>query len=265
MPLIVETVTHEYLGLADEAAPGLVEGLYLIGSVPLNDFHSSVSDIDFVAVTRAPLDADALKILTRVHRGLAARHRRPGLDGIYATWEDLSRDPRTLPPGPRVHGARLVERSTAGRHPVAWQEVATHGLPLRGPARQAVDTWTDDAALRDYTLLNLDGYWRHWCRQRENVLSVQGLAALGSWAPAWVVLGVSRLRYALETGRITSKREAGQYARTNLDPRWRDIVDECLRIRLDQQHAGRAMTPWRRRREALAFVGAMIQEALGDT
>ncbi len=53
-PVVAEMVAA-YLELADAEAPTLVEGLYLVGSAVLNDFRPGASDVDFVAVTAAPL------------------------------------------------------------------------------------------------------------------------------------------------------------------------------------------------------------------
>jgi predicted nucleotidyltransferase len=39
-------------------ATALIDGLYLFGSIALDDFHPGRSDIDFVAVTADRLDAE---------------------------------------------------------------------------------------------------------------------------------------------------------------------------------------------------------------
>nr|BAO20199.1 putative nucleotidyltransferase [Sphaerisporangium sp. SANK 60911] len=259
LPPIVEEVTRHYLTVADEEVPGLVDGLYLIGSVALDDFRPGASDIDFVAVTKTPADAGAMAALRRLHRRVRAGHRRPGLDGIYVTWDDLAADPRTVPPGPRVHGGRVGGPSMAGRHPVAWQEMAGYAHAFRGPERGEFAVWTDAKALREFTLANLDGYWRRWHRRHGSPLTPWGLAALGTWVPAWGVLGVSRLRYLLDTGQITSKEGAGVYARAHLDARWHPIIDECLRIRRDEPGPAR-LSAAQRRRDALSYVATMIAE-----
>lgn len=46
-----DELAARYLELIDTAAPGLVTGLYLTGSVALADFHPQTSDIDGVVVT----------------------------------------------------------------------------------------------------------------------------------------------------------------------------------------------------------------------
>ena len=47
----VETALATYLDCVDSVAPGLVEGLYVVGSYALNDWIDGASDIDIVAVT----------------------------------------------------------------------------------------------------------------------------------------------------------------------------------------------------------------------
>ncbi|MDG4798283.1 nucleotidyltransferase domain-containing protein [Micromonospora sp. WMMD1082] len=55
LPQTVTDVTARYLELVDRQLPGLVAGLHLVGSVALDDYQESRSDIDIVAVTTRPL------------------------------------------------------------------------------------------------------------------------------------------------------------------------------------------------------------------
>src|SRR5204863_3066050 len=85
---LVRDVVAAYLTTVDREAPALIEALYLVGSVPLDDFHPAASDIDFLAVTSRPLSEADLSALTRTHAALAARYRRPFFDGSSVTWPD---------------------------------------------------------------------------------------------------------------------------------------------------------------------------------
>ena len=49
--LDVATALGTYLDVVDSCAPGLVEGLYVVGSFALDDWRPGHSDIDIVAVT----------------------------------------------------------------------------------------------------------------------------------------------------------------------------------------------------------------------
>ena len=57
LPPSVERLVAAYLTLVDAEVPGLVEGLYLTGSLALDEFRPGRSDVDFVAVTAAPVEA----------------------------------------------------------------------------------------------------------------------------------------------------------------------------------------------------------------
>ena len=52
------TAINTYLDIADSVTPGLVEGLYVVGSVALGDWVEGCSDIDIVAVTAEPATDD---------------------------------------------------------------------------------------------------------------------------------------------------------------------------------------------------------------
>jgi len=257
----VQDLVNAYLGAVDSELPGLVEGLYLVGSVALDDFQPGVSDVDFVAVTATAPDAGGIAGLIRVHAQLRQQVPWPSFDGTYVTWQELAHDPRLAAPGPHAQGDRLTARGRSLRHPVTWHEIAQHGLALRGPARESVAIWTDRDRLRAWTLDNLDGYWRRWLERSARLFSKPGLTSLGSGSAEWGVLGVSRLHYTLATGEITSKRGAGLYAREAFPARWHQIVDECLRIRCDAN--GRSLYRSRRARrdDALAFMAMVIDDA----
>jgi hypothetical protein len=223
-------VAASYLATVDQEAPGLIEGLYLVGSVALDDFHPRTSDIDFVAVTDRPLDLAAVEALRRVHAQMAKRHPKPLFNGPYVTWEELAADPRHADPGAHVRGKGVVKTGVrAERHPVTWHTLARYGITLRGPHPCDIDIWTNRTGLAASMRQNLDEYWRPWHARSSRLLTRPGLATLTKWGPEWGVLGVSRLHYTLATGEITSKDGAGVYARTTFRDRWQKIIDECLR------------------------------------
>lgn len=260
IPGVVREVVDAYLGLADAALPGMVEGLYLVGSVALGDFRPHESDVDFVAVTAARPDAVALPALRRVHARMRRRYPRPRFDGVYVSWEDLSRDPALAVGAPNAHGEE-IGLGDFEPNPVTWHTLARYGVAIRGPHPAGMEVWTGPAALAAWTLTNLESYWRPWHRRFSRPLSLEGVAALGSWAPAWGVLGVSRLHYTLATGDIASKEGAGLYALRAFPRPWHGIVEECLRIRRGGEGRSLYRTPLGRRRDALAFVAMAVEDA----
>jgi hypothetical protein len=104
-------ICDDYLTLADRHASGLVEGLYLQGSVALGDYRAGVSDIDFVAVT--------------------SRAGPAGLSAWATTWGVLgvARLRHTLAAG------RVTSKSAAGHalrtYDQRWHRVVEEALRIR--------------------------------------------------------------------------------------------------------------------------------------
>ncbi|MFC6020574.1 aminoglycoside adenylyltransferase domain-containing protein [Plantactinospora solaniradicis] len=267
-PPQAQQVLDSYLAIVDTELPGQLEGLYLVGSVALDDFQPGASDVDFVAVTADPLSEEAEAAVARTHAAVSRRHARPHFDGFYVTWRDLAADPSLAESALDAHEGRVRRRGPGGCDPVAWHTLAGHGVPVRGPRREDVEVWTDRRTLAAWTHRNLDDYWRVWLDRSSRLGSRPGLVGLTSWGAVWGVLGVSRLHYTLATGEITSKTGAGRYARKAFDPRWRPIVDECLRIRCDGRdgrgtdgNGGTYRSAFARRRDMLGFVAMAIDDA----
>lgn len=272
---VVRTVAEAHLAQADASAPGLVEGLYLVGSAAMDDFHAGgrlarwgpsgagSSDIDFVAVTSEPLSETALATLARVHQRQARRHPRPFFDGMYLTWADLARGPAGLVDHAHVHSGTV--RTGAAPSPVTWHELAEFGVTVRGARSSSLTVWTDGDALTDWCRANLEDYWRRWHHRSRSGPSSSGLASLTPFATAWAVLGVSRSHYTASTGHLTSKSGAGHYAREVFDPSWHRIIDEGLRIRTGSSGRPLYRNPCTRRRATLDFVEMVLERGTRST
>lgn len=243
----VERTCAAYLQLADRYAPGLVEGLYLQGSVALGDYRPGVSDIDFVAVTsRTPEDG----AVRAVHAELRRSRSRPLFDGLYVGWDDLRRDPAQAAAGPAVHEWRVDPASRFERNLVTWHILAQAGVAVRGPAVADLGVHTDWPTLSEVTRRNLDEYWTPWLRR-----SARGVVGLTPWATTWGVLGVARLRHTLAAGQVTSKTDAAAYALDTYG-RWHRVVREALRIRVGGPPLYR--NPWRRRADLTGFMAEAL-------
>jgi len=227
----VRAVVDAYLRGVDEEAPGLVEGLYLIGSTALGEFRPGTSDIDFLAVTSQRPGPAAVAALGRAHARLRRQCPRPFFDGCYVTWDDLSRDPEDAGPGPYAHEGRFHPRGRDDCNPVTWHSVARSGIACRGPEPAGLDIRTDGASLAAWTLNNLDSYWGALLRRARRFPDPWSFIAFTSYGAVWVVLGVCRLHYTLATGRIASKEEAGRHGLRAFPEQWHLVLNEALRIR----------------------------------
>jgi hypothetical protein len=219
----VTAVTDTFLSLMDEAAPGLVEGLYLHGSIGFDEWYAGRSDIDYVALLARPAPLDLLR---DVHARVAETFRRPAFDGFFCSWADLAAAPAALEL-PCTQDGLFYDEDRLDIHPVTWHELAFHGVCLRGPALSEVKIWTDPQVLRQYTHDNLAGYWSD---QVEVLRKFPGEAGKPDIV-TWFVLGTSRLHHLLATDELTSKTGAGFYAERAFDPRWHELIGEALSFR----------------------------------
>lgn len=266
----VAATVDSYLQRVRSHAPGMVDGVYLTGSVALGDVHPGRSDVDVVTVLRARPDAEGLRALADLHEGLALPDRRDPawdrtrarFDGWYLTWDDLAAAPA---PGVTL-GLRALDRRLfrgPGWVPPAllWHELAEHALHVAGPSLEGRVAVPGPEAVRASCRQTLDRQWVPWWQRTAKTASAAGLGALGPLAPATGVLGVARIRYTLETGRVTSKCGGGEWALDTMHPRWRRILTEALRVRHRPDRPSLYRSPWQRRRDALAFVDAVLTEA----
>lgn len=259
-PPVVTQMCHTFLNEVDAAAPGLVDGLYLCGSVALGDFHDTTSDVDFVTVVTDGVDDAGLAALTRAHHAVLERYPQSPFEGTHLTRAQLAADPADCPGAPSAHEGDLHRADRFALDPVTWHELAHAGIAVRGPAVAELKVWTDDAAFRAFTVHNLTSYWRPWrARYVSAAVEAYPLSA-AEWAAAWSVLGVSRLHSELAGGGLTTKCGAGGHALRAFDADWHRLIVDCLGIRAGRPTGYADLTGLHS--EVAAFLDMAIESAL---
>jgi hypothetical protein len=215
---------ERYLALLDGVSPGLLDGLYLVGSAALGDFQPGHSDIDFIAVTALPLSPAMLDTVETVHRVLQ-REPGPAFDGFY-----IDRSRLRLPPDPQgilpfeLAGHFHRRSACLEANPVTWTIWRDCGVAIRGPAPETLDLLIDPATLIRFERETLDRYWTDW---------------------------------VVVTGVVPSKTAAGRWALGHFAAVWRPVIDEALAARRGEA----APMPLARFHAALDFVAFVIAEA----
>ncbi|OBB96555.1 hypothetical protein A5779_17080 [Mycolicibacterium peregrinum] len=255
-------VIATYLDLADQHADGLIEALYLEGSLALGDFQAGTSDIDFIAVTTDQPDSAALDALHHVHEELATRHHRPFFDGIYLTWPQVAAGPTSVHNPPASHEGRFISTSSPEKaNPVTWHTLAQHAITCRGPSPSQLDIWTDSTELAAWQNTNLDEYWLRNLTRARRLLNPSSLALLTDYGTVWTVTGIARLHYTIATEKIASKTQAAQYALNTFPQQWHPVIREALRVRTREHSKPLYTNRLRRRRDILSFGHMAITDA----
>ena len=224
-----------YLDVVDEAAPGLVEGLYVVGSYALDDWLPDRSDIDIIAVLAEPATDDVFGALRTAQAVLDERQPAPHIDGPYLAWGDLIAAPATGLHRPWTLDGELHHDGDCFEiNPVTWYTLATYGVTVRGPAVERLDVWHEVEERVRFVVDNLATYWHQLADSL--VEACQEPAASFDLASfEWCALGALRLHYTAFTGDVTSKRGAGEYGIV-VTP---DYMHDLLRLALDARATGK--------------------------
>ncbi|MEU5941918.1 nucleotidyltransferase domain-containing protein [Micromonospora sp. NPDC047548] len=232
---MIKGLTDAYLQAVDEALPGFVAKLYVVGSAAVGAWVPNASDVDTVIVTSRVASPRDLAALEKVHQAMPAK---PHLDGVYldqATFEEFLGDRRVVPFV--VDGQLRIDKPCGELTPVLWLTLQRYGIRVRGPEVDELGVHVDSAALRRYNLENLRDYWK------PAVPSIhQAVAELSADAPvdasdvAWCILGPARLHYTLAYEDVTSKAGAAAYL-AEIFSEWESLAHRAVQWRAGQKES----------------------------
>jgi Nucleotidyltransferase domain len=228
----VPTALGTYLEIADSVHPGLVEGLYVVGSFALDDWVPGASDIDVVVVTAEPATDDDYGSLRTVHALLRAQQPMPHIDGPYLAWGDLVVEPATGLHRPwTLHGEPHHDGDCFEINPITWYTLATHGVTVRGPAPSTLGIPTDVEARIRFVVDNLQTYWSNLADDVAAVCMREPDRGFDAESFVWCALGSLRLHYTAFTGDVTSKRSAGTHGLRLAPERFHPMLHAALEMR----------------------------------
>jgi Aminoglycoside adenylyltransferase, C-terminal domain/Nucleotidyltransferase domain len=230
LPDPVRVAVEAWLGHHDRLAPGLVEGLYLVGSAALGDWTPH-SDVDIVAFVSDPTDAGVVGRLEAAHDAYRAACPGPTIDGPFLSWADVVSPPISVRRAWTLDGEFHFDAECFEINPVVWFTLVEHGIAVLGPAPGTLDVHLDDAARRAWVRRNVDTYWRGVRDEVADVLEqAPDRTAFGPAMVEWCVLGVARMWFTAETGSVASKSAAGAWAATRLQVAT-DVFDLAEQVR----------------------------------
>ena len=228
LPVPVAHALQAWLAAHDEVSPGTIEGLYVVGSVALDDWTPR-SDVDVVAVVADPSDPELFDELAAAH-DLARERTTVAIDGPYVAWGDLVVPPMAVQRPWVLDGEYHVDGEAFEINPVTWYTVATYGLALRGEHRDRLGVYVDVADRRSWVTENLDTYWRGVADALATGVADSDESEWGGEILEWVALGVARMLYTFETGDVTSKSGAGRWAVERV-PRHEGLFRRAVEVR----------------------------------
>jgi hypothetical protein len=227
----VATALGTYLEIVDSCAPGLVEGLYVVGSYALDDWRPGHSDIDIVAVTAEPATDDDAADLVTAHALLAEHQPRPFVDGPYVAWGDLITPPMALHRPWSLEGRLHHDGDCFELNPVTWYVLATAGVTVRGPAVDRLGVYLEVDARVRFVVDNMASYWAPLAEQVQQVCDADPTHLFTPDSFEWCALGALRLHHTAFVGGVVSKRGAGEYGLDVAPVRFAGVLRDALAVR----------------------------------
>ncbi len=225
IPDSIQKVLTLFIDKCNKELPGLLEGMYLHGSIAIDAYLEGQSDIDFVAVTSRKLTSDDAARLKDIHLNLAETCKKPQLDGLYVQSSNLAAE------------GYFYNEGTFGKAghdtPVTWWLLKNKGITILGPAANEllIDVTTEDLTV--YVRKNMNDYWATRVaamEQRKEELIAYPVQQVET-EMEWTVLGLLRQFYTLEEEDIISKLAAGEYGLRELGTKWHKLIQEAINIR----------------------------------
>jgi hypothetical protein len=205
--------------LGDRFVGAYVQGSFALGAGDTN------SDCDFIIATAVLPSGRAETELRRLHDGIPTRTGfwTKHLEGSYADITSL-RSVEGI--GVRWlfcdHGHRGLIWDTHCNSGHSRWILRHHGITIAGPPAADLVDEVPSQALRDEARRALP----------EVMTDVRTWAPFDvAWTQRYVVSTYCRILYTLHTAEVASKRGALEWARDNLDPRWRPLLTQVIQDR----------------------------------
>ncbi|WEG12558.1 DUF4111 domain-containing protein [Pullulanibacillus sp. KACC 23026] len=244
IPSSVQEMLTDYLKGLEETFADSVRGVYLHGSLALNDFDSC-SEVDFVSMLDHDLNCEEMALLTDLHSDISDKYPHRIMQGSYINWSD-QKDSSCLPlmdrlrtendkkvSAPYFDGFMMTMSAKENVNPVTWWVLKQNGIPLKGPEPVDLPFKLNEEDLVDYVYENMQVYWKkrvekfwqaayHEASLPQNELDGE---------VAWTVLGLLRQLYTLREQKVISKLSAADYGLQHLPEAFHTIIKEAVRIR----------------------------------
>ncbi|UCD98775.1 MAG: DUF4111 domain-containing protein [Chloroflexota bacterium] len=230
-------------------------GAYLQGSFAVGDFDQH-SDVDFIVVMEDDIASEHIPLLQEMHTRIFkltspwAQH----LEGSYFPKEILRQAPhRDEQVWYLDNGSSVLIRSNHCNTLVVRWVLREHEVILTGPTpKDLIDPVPAEALRREIREVIHD-----WGRE----LLSNPQKFNNRFYQSFIVLSYCRMLHDLILGSVTSKRTGAEWAKTNLDPSWKGLIDRTWAARPNPEISIQQPADGEDFQHTLEFVAYVIEES----
>ena len=234
IPGPADTIVTEFVDRLCDIQPNFIDGIYLTGSIPMNDFYTNKSDIDFLVLCRELPDLAIVSQLKHIHKIIGKQNPKPDLSGFYLASDSIrTSNPEKI----KVLSCQqqVLRYEKFNMAPVILSELKTNAITLFGVKAETLPVNIQPNILYDFLYGNINSYWSKWIKRHSSFLNRKIILLLFPRFTEWSVLGTARQLYTLQTGKIVSKTEAGYYCLEHLPVQFHPVIQEAIKIRKDNR------------------------------
>lgn len=207
-----------------------LQGIYITGSLALNDFHPDKSDIDVVILCHQLPDRSEAARITQIHNETKTKHASPPLNCVYVPVSVFTNHhPESAEVLHYLRGKLFY--SPFEMATVTMIELQQHAITVSGPEASTLPVQMDQHSLNAFLHKNINTYWTHWNDQYEKQPVKYLLLALFPPLTEWSILGIARQYATLRTGKILSKTQAGEWIIKQIPDQYHPSIIRALGIR----------------------------------
>ena len=234
IPATVQIIMDDFLSALKQVQSLTINGLYLTGSVALNDYHLGKSDIDFVVLCEQLPTIDTQHQLKNIHNTIERKYEHSNLSGIYITMVSLDSGVAVKTKVISYY-ERRIEEIFFKMAEITLLELKETAITLFGIPANKLPIQVDIAVVNNFLSQNINTYWKEWMRKPWYTNPKAGLLIMFPRLSEWLVLGVARQLYTLRTARIISKTGAGYYCLEQLPVVYHPIIKAAVATRLENK------------------------------
>lgn len=203
-------------------------GIYIGGSLATNNFNLKTSDIDCYIVTTKALSENTRNMLEEMHKKLysSKEHYAKKIEASYIPQNDLLNFD-TNGTRPYFNEGDFYMGQYGSNYLIELSVLREKGITIIGPDIKSLIKKLSSQDLKTAIKSNLDDYWE---------LSLSDFSKFKrSDYQVFAILTMCRTLYSLETGKITSKIEAAQWAMQQIDAHWNSLIELAIAWDLSQE------------------------------
>lgn len=233
----LDTVLENYAQRLKDTLKDNCVGVYLQGSLAIGDFDMA-SDVDFVVVINNDLNYYELRSVQKIHDETHKQNNRwvKRLEYSFFPKDKLNEISSPYEKGRENkteerklwyfdNGSKKIEKSDHDNTMVVRWTLRERGITLIGPEPYEIIMPIDPNILRAEIKETILG----WGKQ----LIKDASPYKNRFYQSFIVLNFLRMLQDLYLGKVTSKLEAVEWSKNNIDKEWIDLINFCWKERQD--------------------------------